>query len=50
MVTSFIFMVLEKLFEMKIIKLPENGSDLIVYKCKVLGQLPLYLLIWIALS
>lgn len=39
-VTAFIFMTLNKLFEMKIIKLTENGTDLIVYKCKVLGQLP----------
>ena len=44
MATPFIFMVLGKLFEMKIIKLPQNGSDLIVYKCKVLGRLPLYLM------
>lgn len=39
-VNAFIFMLLSKLFEMKIIKLTENGPGLIVYKCKVLGQLP----------
>lgn len=38
-VMAFIFTILNKLFEMKIIKLTENWPDLIVYKCKVLGQL-----------